>query len=138
MFVVFNALIALSVFVFRFGMNLSFVDAVYFLITTVTTVGYGDYNLRESGPALKLYGALVMLLGSATIATLYSILTDFVVSTRFEQLGGRRRLPDGEPIVVDGQVVGAIGVSGASSAARDATIALAGAAALNGKTSAAK
>ena len=47
-------------------------------------------------------------------------------------------LNGGEPIVVDGQVVGAIGVSGASSAARDAAIALAGAAALNGKTSAAK
>jgi uncharacterized protein GlcG (DUF336 family) len=45
-------------------------------------------------------------------------------------------LNGGEPIVVGGQVVGAIGVSGASSAARDAAIALAGAAALGGKTSA--
>jgi glc operon protein GlcG len=45
-------------------------------------------------------------------------------------------LNGGEPIVVDGRVVGAIGVSGASSAARDAAIALAGASALNGKTSA--
>jgi uncharacterized protein GlcG (DUF336 family) len=35
-------------------------------------------------------------------------------------------------------VVGAIGVSGASSAARDAAIALAGSIALNGKTNAAK
>jgi len=40
--------------------------------------------------------------------------------------------------VVDGQTVGAIGVSGASSAARDAAIALAGAAALGGKTSASR
>ncbi|HKU63256.1 MAG TPA: heme-binding protein [Gemmatimonadales bacterium] len=47
-------------------------------------------------------------------------------------------LNGGEPIVVEGQVVGAIGVSGASSAARDAAIALAGAAALGGKTSAAR
>jgi uncharacterized protein GlcG (DUF336 family) len=38
--------------------------------------------------------------------------------------------------VVDGQVIGAIGVSGASSAARDAVIATAGAAALRGQTSA--
>jgi len=45
-------------------------------------------------------------------------------------------LNGGEPVMVDGQVVGAIGVSGASSAARDAAIALAGAAALSGKTSA--
>ena len=45
-------------------------------------------------------------------------------------------LNGGEPIVVDGQVVGAIGVSGASSAARDAAIAIAGAGALGSKTSA--
>jgi glc operon protein GlcG len=45
-------------------------------------------------------------------------------------------LRGGEPIVVDGEIVGAIGVSGASSAARDAAIALAGAAALGTKTSA--
>jgi len=61
-------------------------------------------------------------------------------------LGGRTSLlavvpgplQGGEPIVVDGQIVGAIGVSGAASAARDAVIALAGAAALGGKTSAAR
>ena len=47
-------------------------------------------------------------------------------------------LNGGEPIVVDGQVVGAIGVSGASSAARDAAIALAGAHALGGQTAASK
>jgi glc operon protein GlcG len=43
-------------------------------------------------------------------------------------------LNGGEPIVVDGQVVGAIGVSGASSAARDAAIAVVGAHALSGQT----
>src|SRR5689334_14683629 len=47
-------------------------------------------------------------------------------------------LNGGEPIVVGGQVVGAIGVSGASSAARDAAIALAGAGALHGATTAGK
>jgi glc operon protein GlcG len=47
-------------------------------------------------------------------------------------------LQGGEPIVVDGQIVGAIGVSGAASAARDAAIATAGAAALGGRTSAAR
>lgn len=47
-------------------------------------------------------------------------------------------LNGGEPIVVDGQVVGAIGVSGASSAARDAAIAVAGARALDSKTAASK
>jgi len=47
-------------------------------------------------------------------------------------------LQGGEPIVVDGQIVGAIGVSGAASAVRDQVIAAAGASALDAKTSASR
>ncbi|HWB42351.1 MAG TPA: heme-binding protein [Gemmatimonadales bacterium] len=61
-------------------------------------------------------------------------------------LGGRSSLlsvvpaplQGGEPIVVDGQIVGAVGVSGAASAVRDQVIASAGAAALGAKTSASR
>jgi glc operon protein GlcG len=67
------------------------------------------------------------------------ILEDAIVGGRTPLLNvWSAPLNGGEPIVVNGQVVGAIGVSGASSAARDAVIALAGASALGGKTSAAK
>ena len=65
------------------------------------------------------------------------ILEDAIVNGRTPLLNAwSAPLNGGEPIVVNGQVIGAIGVSGASSAARDAAIALVGAAALNGKTSA--
>jgi glc operon protein GlcG len=47
-------------------------------------------------------------------------------------------LQGGEPIMVDGQIVGAIGVSGATTAVRDQVIAAAGAAALGAKTSASR
>jgi glc operon protein GlcG len=65
------------------------------------------------------------------------ILEDAIVGGRTPLLNAwSAPLNGGEPIVVNGQVVGAIGVSGASSAARDAVIAIAGAAALRGQTSA--
>ena len=65
------------------------------------------------------------------------ILEDAIVGGRTPLLNAwSAPLNGGEPIVVDGQVVGAIGVSGASSAARDAAIAIAGAVALHGQTSA--
>lgn len=65
------------------------------------------------------------------------ILEDAIVGGRTPLLNAwSAPLNGGEPIVVDGQVVGAIGVSGASSAARDAVIATAAAAALRGQTSA--
>jgi glc operon protein GlcG len=61
-------------------------------------------------------------------------------------LGGRSTLlavvpaplQGGEPILVDGEIVGAIGVSGAASAVRDQVIAAAGAAALGTATSASR
>src|SRR5712691_490380 len=101
-FVVFNILIIFSVFVFHFAMHLTFLDALYFIITTVTTVGYGDITPRNAMPWLKLYGCLVMILGSATITTLYSIITDFIVTARFQQILGGQDIPQAEHIVVIG------------------------------------
>lgn len=65
------------------------------------------------------------------------ILEDAIVGGRTPLLNAwSAPLNGGEPVVVEGSVVGAIGVSGASSAARDAVIAIAGAAALRNSTSA--
>ena len=67
------------------------------------------------------------------------ILEDAIVGGRTPLLNAwSAPLNGGEPIVVDGQVVGAIGVSGASSAARDAAIAIAGAARWPAQTSASR
>jgi glc operon protein GlcG len=67
------------------------------------------------------------------------ILEDAIVGGRTPLLNAwSAPLNGGEPILVDGKIVGAIGVSGASNAARDAAIALAGAGALNRKTSASR
>jgi len=67
------------------------------------------------------------------------ILEDAIVGGRTPLLNvWSAPLNGGEPIKVEGQIVGAIGVSGASSAARDAVIAIAGAGALGDQTSASK
>jgi glc operon protein GlcG len=67
------------------------------------------------------------------------ILEDAIVGGRTPLLNAwSAPLTGGEPIVVEGQIVGAIGVSGASSAARDAAITLAGAGALSGAATAGK
>ncbi len=106
-FVTLNVILLLSVFVFRAGMGLSTVDAFYFLITTVTTTGYGDISPLKATDALKIYACLVMILGSALVATLYSIITDFVVTSRFMQLLGRQRVPQRGHFIVAG--LGSVG-----------------------------
>ncbi len=91
---------ALSAVIFSYGMELSAIDAVYFITTTVTTVGYGDIT-PASGP-LKLYACILMLLGSATIAAMYSWITDFIVTSKFQQLFGKTATPEKDHVVLVG------------------------------------
>ncbi len=102
-----------SVFVFRIGLHISTLDALYFVITTVTTTGYGDITPKDGLPWLKIYGCLLMLFGSASVATLYSLLTDFVVSARFNELLGKRVISLRGHVVVVG--LGDVGVRTAQS-----------------------
>ncbi|MBI3971308.1 MAG: NAD-binding protein [Chloroflexi bacterium] len=95
-------LILLSVFVFSAALELTLVDAFYFVTSTVTTVGYGDITPRDAAPVVKLYASLLMMLGSATIAVLYSIITDIIVTMRLQQLLGRHRPPQAGHVVVAG------------------------------------
>ena len=41
---------------------------------------HGDITPRNEPAVVKLYGCLVMVLGSAFIATLYSIITDLLIT----------------------------------------------------------
>lgn len=92
----------ISIGVFQFGMHLSLIDAFYFVITTVTTTGYGDITPKDADLWIKLYACMMMLLGSAGVATLYSIMTDYIVSARFDQLMGRQRATEVDHVVVVG------------------------------------
>ncbi|MHB2016407.1 MAG: NAD-binding protein [Candidatus Xenobia bacterium] len=104
-FVVFNLVLLLSVGVFHLGMHLSFRDAFYLVVSTVTTVGFGDVVPSKE---LRLFACVVMLLGSLATGILYSILTDFVVAARFSQLlGDTSRVPEAGHVIVVG--TGSIG-----------------------------
>lgn len=94
-------LIAASTVVFKFGLNLSPSDAFYFVVTTVTTTGYGDISVKDAPVYLKLYACVLMFLGPLSVAILYSIVTDYVVSARLQQMASKHRPPeDGHVLVV--------------------------------------
>ena len=79
-------LVGISVGVFHWAMDLSPVDAYYFVVTTLTTTGYGDVNLQHAPALIKLYGTLVMVSGAALFAVLFSMVTDLLLRTRFGDL----------------------------------------------------
>lgn len=92
------AVIPLTVAVF-YGLSRSFVDALFLTITNL----HGEVVLpEEAGPEIKLYEVLLMVLGSITLATLYSMLTDFVVGSRLRKLLGSKPMPEHGHVVVVG------------------------------------
>jgi len=84
-----TVIILVSVGVFRFVLKMSLVDSAYFVITIVSTTGFGDFNLINAPALVKIYGAFLMLCGAAVLATLYSILSDMALSTRFRDILAR-------------------------------------------------
>lgn len=72
------------------ALQMSFLDATYFVTTTITTVGYGDYNFSSAPTAIKIFGICLMLIGAGSLAVLFSSVTDAVFSKRMiSALGGR-------------------------------------------------
>ena len=74
---------------FASALDLSYMDALYFVWTTVMTVGYGDISLKEAGMGVKLFGMLLMLGGAAFIAILFAIMSDWVLMRRLDVISGR-------------------------------------------------
>lgn len=73
-------------------LKLRIIDALYFVWTTVMTVGYGDISLRDAPDGAKVVGMLLMLAGAAFVATLFAFLTGWVVTRRLDVLHGRVRV----------------------------------------------
>ena len=69
-----------GVVVFRTALGLSITDAVYFTASILTTVGFGDINLRNEPDNVKWFGTLLMFGGVTLIAALSSFLTNFFLS----------------------------------------------------------
>jgi Trk K+ transport system NAD-binding subunit len=85
-----------GVVVFRTALELSWVDSIYFTATILTTVGFGDFHLKEQPANVKLFGTLLMFGGVTLIAVISSVLTNFFLSgaatqLRAEQIAGRYR-----------------------------------------------
>jgi Trk K+ transport system NAD-binding subunit len=91
-------LIPLSILFFHSYLRASLADAVFFTITSL----HGEIGLTEAGPEIKMYEILLMVLGSVTIATVYSMLTDYLVGSRLRKLLGSPPMPRSRHVVVVG------------------------------------
>jgi len=76
----------------RSGRPISLLNAAYFTVETVTTVGYGDFSFRNQPPLLVAAAIGLMLASALFVAVFFSLLTNALVSLRIEESLGRRRV----------------------------------------------
>jgi len=95
-------LVVASTIYFSQALNLRPIDALYFVWTTIFTVGYGDISLREASDTAKIGGMGLMLTGAALVAVLYALLAGWVVGRRLDVLRGRVPVRETGHIIVVG------------------------------------
>jgi Trk K+ transport system NAD-binding subunit len=96
------SIVLISIFVFKSVLHLSMVDAIYYVITTVTTTGYGDITVLHSSSWVKLFNGLIMLTGGALLGMLFSYLSAVATAERLDTQMSRRAQNMKDHIVVIG------------------------------------
>ena len=81
--VVFLAVLVSGTIVFMFIENLSFVDAFYYIIVTMATVGYGD--IVPTTPAGKIMAVVLIITGVGTFLGVIANATEMMLSRRETQ-----------------------------------------------------
>jgi Trk K+ transport system NAD-binding subunit len=78
-------LMLVSAVVFQFGLGLSFLDAVYYTTTTITTIGYGDISPLKATWLVKVYVIVLELLGATALAIFFALVTDAFIGVRLRR-----------------------------------------------------
>lgn len=91
------------------GTRMSVLDAAYFTVETIATVGFGDFNFRSQQPWLRLFAITLMILGVLLATSFFALMTNTLVTIRIDEALGTRRIKQlaGHVIVVGLGAVGA-------------------------------
>jgi voltage-gated potassium channel Kch len=88
--------------------NTSVVDALYFSVGMITGAG-GQEQVAERAPdSIKLFTAVMMIVGAGVIGICYALLNDFILGSRLKQFWDAARMPTRNHYIVCG--LGGIGI----------------------------
>lgn len=88
--------------------NTSVVDALYFSVGMITGAGGQEQVAEKAPPSIKIFTAIMMIVGAAIIGICYALLNDFVLGSRFKQFLDVARVPSRHHYIVCG--LGGIGM----------------------------
>lgn len=84
------------------------VDAIYFSVGMITGAG-GNEKVAETSPdSIKLFTAIMMIVGAGVVGICYALLNDFILGSRFKQFWDAARVPTRQHYIICG--LGGIGI----------------------------
>lgn len=92
------------------GRRIGILSAAYFTIETVATVGYGDFSFARQGPAMLVFGMIIIILSVILVSAAFALFTNILVTGRIERSLGRRAVTGmaGHVVVVG---LGSVGIA---------------------------
>lgn len=82
--------------------NTSLVDAFYFSVGMITGAG-GKEEVAEKGPdGIKIFTAIMMIVGAGVIGICYALINDFILGSRIRQFWDAARVPSRNHYIVCG------------------------------------
>lgn len=93
-------IVFLSTIFFAFFAHFSWIDSLYFVVSTITTIGYGDITTIGASIPVRIFAILLELFGAAALAVTFAVITDALVGVRLRHaLGAPHRDMDDHVIV---------------------------------------
>lgn len=93
-------MLVISTLVLHFGYHwaehhshLPILDAIYFTVETVATVGFGDFSFSNQPTGIEVFGICLIVAGTTLVTTMFALLTNALVSRRLAQSLGHERIP---------------------------------------------
>ena len=74
------------------GRRMSVLDALYFTVETIGTVGFGDFYFRDQATWLRVWAIALMVIGATMLTSFFALLTNVLISRTLEQSLGRRKV----------------------------------------------
>ncbi|HEU5114886.1 MAG TPA: potassium channel family protein [Candidatus Paceibacterota bacterium] len=96
------ALVGLAMIFFHFADKLSWLDSLYFVVSTISTVGYGDINLLNSSAASKIADIILILTSMVLVWLTFSLTIDGMLKKRANLSLGRKRYSLRDHVVLCG------------------------------------
>ncbi|MGK7874801.1 MAG: TrkA family potassium uptake protein [Xenococcaceae cyanobacterium] len=88
--------------------NISIVDALYFSVGMITGAGGKEEVAEQASDSIKVFTAVMMIVGAGVIGICYALINDFILGSRIKQFWDAARVPTRHHYIVCG--LGGIGM----------------------------